>query len=1217
MLSSRNKQTSTMPAKDKIQFTNEQDAAIRTRDGDLLVAAAAGSGKTRVLVERLLEQIDQGADVSQFIIITYTRAAATELKSKILTEINERLATVSRDKIRHLRRQRALIPQAEIGTIHAFCARLIRRYAHVLGISPEFRVAGEDENESQLLLQQSLDDILKTRYAAANSGEDDGFSLLLETVSSSRYDSDLVRTIRSVREKLLSNPNPETWAQAQLVKWDISEKNDVAETDWGAGLLRHAGETAAFWREELLSVRAVIENDPALRRGNAAAWDEVTDQLAVFEQATKQSWDAAHAAREIVFPRRAGVQKKNYQGDLAVIELCNDLWNDCKKAVTEVTTYFAQPSKAVFADMQAMYPAIKTLVDMVFELERGYAAEKAKRGTGGILDFADLEQLATRLLINTETGEPSETAQELAAQYTELMVDEFQDVSRIQDLLFSALGKAGIRRFLVGDVKQSIYRFRLADPSIFQHYLRHWDDAGRDGNLVLLSKNFRSKPAILDAVNFVFCNIMSELFGEMEYGTRESLYPGKEPEETAEPTEPAVTLAILDKSEIPDDGTDARDLAEPRYAAVEIRRLQAQYGYAWSDFAILLRSVAGGKAQRYERALEAAGIPVTKQGAADVFVTPELSSVLSLLRCILNPLQDVPLVGAMRSPLFGFTPDELSEIRLANRWSGSFYEAVCTAAERDRKCARFLKLLNNYRAEMSGMTAEEFILHIYHETLALSIFGAMPNGQMRRQNLLAFLEYATQTGKCSVFDFVSRLERQLEGGNPPKIAANDSTNTVQILTIHKSKGLEFPVVFLPDLAKGFNRKDESNKILIHPNFGIAAERLDLARKIRYATPMQMAARKTIRRESLAEELRVLYVGMTRAVERLILSARLDDAKADIAKLSRHAGAPVSPQVLREKGCMIDWILLAALTRPEASFFLESRSEPAAPLPHPWKMQYVPYQPPAPQEIPPHQSAALSDCAPPIDIMPGALPDEILHRIQFAYPHMAAVNMPSKLTATGLKGRRMDSETTEDAAPAPNTEAKPRSLIFRRPAFVQETRPLTGAERGVATHLVLQHINFAACTSRAAIDAEVLRLTKAEFITESAAAAVDTGTISAFFQSELGLRVLTADAAGHVRREFKFSLLAPAADFLPNLDENSADEQVLLQGVIDLYLEESDGLLLIDFKTDYIPKGGSTAEKAAEYQGQMAAYAYALERITGISVKESQLYFFAANKGVLL
>jgi len=1165
--------------------TPQQQSAIDAREANILVAAAAGSGKTRVLVERLMDQVEAGLDVSQFLIITYTRAAAQELRGRILTEIGKREAA---HPSKHLQRQRALLYSADIGTIHAFCSKLIREFSHVLHINPDFRTA--DESEARLLLRTALEDTLEERYR--NLDAYPGFAELADTISEGRRDQALVDAVLDVHQKLLSHAYPDEWAAERLRELEISGKQDASETIWGRFLLDAAHQTADFWLREMAEARESFSDDEAFLKSYGGSWDETIAGLARLVVAAKRGWDEVYACFPISFPRAKAVR-----GDY---DRLKDLRRRCKSGMDKLAEVFSLPSHELFDDMRATAPVLTALIALTQDVNQAYQQEKERRSC---LDFSDLEHLAVKLLIDGETGAPTMVAQELARRYTEVMVDEFQDVSHIQDLLFRALSEYGTRRFMVGDVKQSIYRFRLADPSIFLGYYRKFLECEADEpgsrRKVLLSKNFRSRPGILEAVNFLFRRIMSPAFGEMEYGDKEALYPGR-----TESVDDAagVELHVLDLKALPKDGTDDREMAEARHIAAQIQALHETEGYAWGEFAILLRSVSG-KARRYERALEELGIPVKKSGGVDFFYTEEVAAIFALLQVIQNPRQDVPLVGVLRSPLFCFTPDELAQIRLSSP-DGSFYEALRIRAVDDVKCADFLRDLTRYRDAAPDMPVDQFLWHLIAGTSALAIFGARAGGAARRENLLALLAYARRavSGGClSLFDFVALLEKRLEQGDVLQVASVDGgADAVSIMSIHKSKGLEFPVVCLPDLSKRFNQQDVTKQILVHPTLGFGSMRRDLERKIRYSTLARTAIGQKLKQETFAEELRVLYVAMTRAEARLVMTVSLDVAEKTLSELALRTSDPVSSQVLESASNMAQWVLLPAMLRPEAMSLRGDAPVPLVSCDYPWKITQIACEPNKLRRLPVETDANIP--------LPTAPPDaDFVRAMEYRYPYTGAVDLPSKLTATELKGRALDREASEEAE---SYQAKPMQTIFRKPDFIEQNRPPTPAERGTAIHLVMQYIDFAHCLDLAGVEAEITRLAQEGRVPPRLVPAIDAEAILTFFQSPLGQHVRSTKT---LRREFKFSLLVAASGLLESGD---MDKQILLQGVIDCYLDEPDGLVLIDFKTDYIPPGGLEA-KALEYQGQMKAYSYALERITGKRVKETLLYFFGVGESVAL
>ena len=1161
-----------------MKFTPAQQHAIDARVDDLLVSAAAGSGKTRVLVERLLNQVEEGASVNEFLIITFTKAAGAELKGRILEALAERQAL---RPSKHLARQSALVYGADIGTIHAFCGKIIREFAHKLDQNATFRQI--DDLEGKTLKRETIETIIEARYAGMEAYP--GFEVLVDLLSQGRRDEALLEVTLNLHEKFRSHADPQAFAKTCLEELEVSGKKDAKETIWGAYLMAQAKARASYWLRSMQEAETAF--DDAFQKGYGNSWNTITAWLTQFVKACDQSWDAVHAAKEL--PKESGrVKGEGY-------ETFKSLRERCRKEIKELGALFAESAKSVLEDIANTKPATQALLSLVEDLDRAYTAAKTRRAC---LDFSDLEHLAYKLLVDQNSKAPSEAAGEIAARYKEVMIDEFQDVSGIQDALFKALSECGTRRFMVGDVKQSIYRFRLADPSIFRAYYKKFslfhpeDETG--GRKVLLGKNFRSHPEILSAVNFLFRHLMSESFGEMQYGDDEALYPGKEHAQSPE-QEARVQLDVLDLQTLP--AGEARDLAEARHVANEIAKLQKEQNYRFQDFAILLRSVK--KAERFARALEEHGIPVAKSGDEAFFYTEEVASFMSLLFVITNPRQDVPLLSVLRSPLYGFSPDRLAEIRITDR-SGSFYEALRQHAEKDTVSRKFLDDLSGYRALATDMPCDIFLWKLLRETHTLTIFGAKEDGEMRCANIMALVHLAEQSGGGqTLFDFVKTLEKRVEYESKPKVAgAGSVADAVQIMSIHKSKGLEFPVVFLPDLAKKINTDDYKKHVLIHPELSIGSIYRDLERRIWYSTLPHEAIKQRLKIEAMSEELRCLYVAMTRAEERLIMTVTIDnaekktDGKTKLQTLAEKVENPIPPQLLSAESSVGNWILLASLLREDAGAIRSGAELPIQTTATPWNIRLIPCT----EKMADETKKDKSDLCEPLESVEI---DETFRRyMEFSYPHQIAENLPSKITATQIKGRVIDEEIQAEAVAL---QTRKRPLLFRKPEFIEEARPLTAAQKGTATHLVMQYIRYEACKKHTDVQAEIARLIREERIGKREGEAVDTMKIWNFFQTPLGVRLRENKT---LVREFKFSVLAKAHE----IGLGKSDESLLLQGVVDAYFEENDGITVLDFKTDIVAEE-NLEEHCKSYHAQLAAYAHALGKITGKPVKEVLLYFF--------
>ena len=1161
----------------KLQFTPSQEAAITRRGSSVLVSAAAGSGKTRVLTERLMSYItdeNDPKDIDSFLIITYTRAAAAELKGRIISELMERSAAEPDN--RRLRRQTNLCYRAQIGTIHSFCTTVLRENAHSLGISPDFKVLEEDR--ASVMKRRALELTMDEAYAAMKPD----FRALVDTVGAGRDDRRLENIILTLHEKMQSHADPELWAAQQKKLLDMENVDDIAQTPWGEFLLLRAKRSAEHWAAEMETLVQQMQAEEKIKNAYSSSVEETALAIRDFVRTLPEGWDKAAEKLPIPFTRLGSLRSSP---DPELSELIKARRESCKKAMEKLGDSFSAGSAELMKAMKAMAGAMKCLLDMTLEFSRKFAAEKRR---AGCVDFSDLEHLAARLLVSD--GEPTELAKKISQRYTEIMVDEYQDVNAVQDMLFHAVSKEGRNLFMVGDVKQSIYRFRLADPGIFLEKYRvfdHDEDASHGmSRKILLRENFRSRACVLDAANHVFKNIMSRDLGELDYDEEASLKCGADyyPEDG----EKAAELSIIRLPKDGDEDSPDKTLIEARVVAKKIRDLvESDYTVfdkgvsrpvRYGDIVILMRS-PGGAGAAYTAALAEQGIPVSEQRGISFFSTPEVSAMVSLLAVIDNPHQDVPLISVLRSVFFGFTGDELSQIRACNKDS-SFFNALCIHAEKSEKSADFIAKLRSLRSVAPDLPTDALIRRMYNTVGAMATLAAMDSGRERQRNLMMLLEYGSKfesEGFRGLFKFVASLRRMIDRGEEPSLPGGESGNAVSIMSIHKSKGLEFPVVFLCDTGRKFNKQDMMQTVLIHADLGLGPKFTDMARGIEYPTIARRALTAKMTEELLSEEMRVLYVAMTRAKERLFITCAMKDPEKTIDKLRAGATEPIAPMELEGAQSMGHWLIQTALLpQDKIKLFVEDPVEP---------------------EKPEDEEQCILPEADPQEV------DRIAAKLEFTYPHEQAVFLPSKLTATELK----DDSAVADGESA-HLVPRMRSSIFRMPELGHE-RAMSGAEKGTATHLVMQYIDFARIGSVDEIKGEILRLKDGGFITERQAGGVDAEAVLGFFKSEVGQRVLKADK---VLRELPFSLLSNAGEYFPGGEGDS----LLIQGVIDCCIEENNELTIIDYKTDYVNQK-NLSEKIAYYAGQVGTYAKAMRRVTGKNVQGMVLYFLRSGQAVFM
>ena len=857
------------------------------------------------------------------------------------------------------------------------------------------------------------------------------------------------------------------------------------------------------------------------------------------------------------------------------------VWEACKTEHKKLGKMLSISGEEALEDLTAMAPAMTALLELTAEFSRRYQAEKLRLN---VADFSDQEHLALRLLV-AEDGTPTELGEQVAARYQEILVDEYQDTNEVQNAIFRAVSRDGNNIFTVGDVKQSIYRFRLADPGIFlekYHRFCHHEEAERgEERKILLSKNFRSRREILDATNFVFENILSEEMGDMDYGEDEALHFGAEYYPERHDCDTEFHLISARQRSGDNDRPVKKLTAEARFVAKRIRQLlDEEYPVTAEDgtfrpcrpedIVILMRS-PGSRTAAFAQALAERNIPCSFEESGDFFHTMEISVMMGLLQIIDNPRQDVPLIAVLRSPLFGFTPDRLAQIRGKTR-DGDFYDAV--AADEGEDCKAFLEDLKSLRLAARDMRVHRLIWHIYNRLNVLGVFGAMDSGEARKENLIALSRHAERfegNGYKGVFAFVTQLQRLLEQGQAPATRGAAAVNGVRLMSIHKSKGLEFPIVILADLDHAFSRQDFDSPVLVHPEMGLGPRCIDLKRKIKYPTLAREAIQEKLRRENLAEEQRILYVAMTRPKEKLILVTSMYHAAGRLQKLASAASCPVLPEAVASGKTFGEWLLLPLLCRPEAAPLRQMADVMVEGL-------YTGAT--APWQVFIHDSESFRWWFGANEETASETPKREVPfnagMLEFAYPYVLETALPSKVTATQLKGRALDEEIAEKAVHIPYIRP------LTQPKFRQQHAGLTPAEQGTATHLVLQFLDFADLN----VKEQVEKLLEKRLLTETQAAAVNVDVLERFLKSPLAQEIRNAS---NVLREYRFTLLMRAKDYD---GAAKSDDEILLQGVVDCCYETEEGLCIVDFKTERVWQAADIAQRA-EGAGEKSGAAYAL------------------------
>ena len=1153
-------------------LTPQQRMAVENRGGKLLVSAAAGSGKTKVLVDRLLMYIMDPAspcNIDDFLIITYTKAAAAELRGKIAAKLSEHLA--EQPENRHLQRQMQRIYLAKISTVHSFCTDLLREYAYELDLPGDFRMA--DENECRQLREMAMEETLEHAYA--NGLNDPDFRAFVDTQGLGRTDRLVPEIVQKVFDSSRCHLDPEKWLDHCVASADLSRVEDAAQTVWGDYLVKDLkaylamqitameGALEIARQEELEKVEALLETALKFLRHleEAQDWDEIVDRRKINYGTLR-------------FPKKADEDTK------ARIKAIRD---GCKTGLEKKLKIFCDKSETVLEALGQTGAAVRGLVSLTRDFGERYQNLKRRRR---VLDFSDLEQRTLDLLVGKSRTAPTRIAREVGNRFREVLVDEYQDSNAVQDAIFTALTAQRQNCFMVGDVKQSIYQFRLADPGIFLEKYHDYADAEHaesgEGRKVLLSANFRSGGAVLDACNDVFYRCMSESVGGLDYGEAEALREGIPHEPLGEPE---VELHVLTT---PEDtyGKEAAYVADRIVSLLDgshmIRDREGLRPIRPEDIVILLRS-PGSVGQVYQDALSARGIRSSFGSGRDLLQTAEIGLLRSLLQIISNPRQDIPLLAVLASPMFGFTADDLARIRGGNRHC-DFWEALL--AENSDQTRSFVTTLTRFRELSRTVTLARLLEEIIVSTRIDSICAAMESGVERTANIREFYRLAMDfeaTARRDLSQFLEHLELLEEKGLAMQDAA--SGGAVGIMSIHKSKGLEYPVVFLSSLSRSFNREDLRAPVLCDKDLGLGLSAVDHATRIRFPTVAKRAIAARAIRESLSEELRVLYVAMTRAKDRLIMTYAAKSPEKELAEIARCLEPGGTALLAGDVTCPGQWVLMEAMCRTEAGeLFALAEAQPDCTRTsrHAWRIETAEY-------------AEESETAPQNeDIMVNRMPEEmgmmLARHAGFRYGHDGATRTPSKQTATQLKGREKDQEASEGSTPAP------MKRIWR--AMDRSSR--SGREYGSAMHALMQYLRFDTCATAEGLEQEIERITERKLLTPEQAQCADREGILAFFRTELGQKLLT----GEVLREFKFSILDDARKYGDGLE----GEQILLQGVVDCALIEPDGITVVDFKTDYVTED-TVDTVAARYRNQVKIYAEALERIYERSVKKRYLWLF--------
>ncbi len=1176
------------------KWTEHQQQAIDARGGTLLVSAGAGSGKTAVLTERVLSRLTdpvQPVDANHLLIVTFTNASATEMRQRIAKKLQEKLREQPGDPL--LRRQSALLEQASISTVHAFCQNLIRPFLAELGYAPDSRLA--DEKELSLWEEETAQTVLEEAYETG----DRAFLDLIELFSTKRDDRPVFDVLKTFYRFLRSHPFYEDWLERSFAMYD--SKVPLTATPWGQILLQQGREIIRLQTELAAQALRYAKEDEKVLKGYGPSLES---DLAMWEKintcAENGTWeDLREAAASLSFPRIGTVRDPDDPGLIDTIKAIRD---GEKKAADQLKTRIFTASEDEYReDLEALRPQIKTLFDLILRYDAVFTEIKKDHHA---IDFSDLEHLTLRLLW-TGRGDsrvPTDLAKELGSSFEEIYVDEYQDTNEVQERIFTALSKEGNNLFLVGDLKQSIYQFRMASPRLFrekkEQYPAYDPNAPRFPAKIDLVENFRSREEVLGGINYFFERIMRRDCGGVDYHDGESLVCGNR----EYPTTPGVGVEfrMLDLSEV---SPDQRPIwHEANYVAASIDEMLRSGQMVYDndekklrpmlpgDICILMRSPKDS-AGIFLEALERYGIPALAQARKGFLTSREISAVLAVLEVVDNPLQDIELVAALRSPIFSYSFDEITKLRLVDRKAPLFANLTKQAEEGEQRARGVLAILSELRRKASVLTSDELIMELLDRSGLESVVLATNGGRLRRQNLRLLVQYAKEyegRGYHGIAAFL-RLTRKLKETNEDLSEASvlgSSARCVQILTIHGSKGLEFPVVFYCNLEKQYNETDLRSAFALHPTLGFACNRRDFQKGIQYPSIPLEAMRIDLRNRSRSEEIRLAYVAMTRARERLILVGAMKDPIGKMQKqqnVGETSGALPASYLLAQNNTM-DLLLAALNNDPLGKAEICKGNELNREIP--WakgtfKVILAMAQD-EPEEIEVRKDEFLEQEDP-------VLLESFSRRADYVYPRKLATMVPTNLSVSFLAH--------------PSFEG----YHFRsRPTFLY-AKGLTPTERGNAHHKFMQYCDF----KRAKEDpkAECERLVAAGFLSPEEGQAVETERIRAFFDGALGQRVFRAD---NIRREFRFWAEVDGAFLKKYTTYDIEDLSTTVQGVADLVLIEDGEAVIVDYKTDRIDDGAQLEQK---YRLQLLLYRRMVSQILGIRVKECLLYSFWLNKAL--
>lgn len=1201
----------------EVKWTNEQLQAIQEKNSNILVAAAAGSGKTAVLVERIIHKIiDEQMDIDKILVVTFTNAAASEMRERILEAIYKKLEENPENV--HLQRQIILLNKASICTIHSFCLDVIHNHFYEIDLPSNFKIA--DTAEIDLLKQEVLDDLFEQKYTE----NDKNFIELLENYTNYRGDEALQELVLKIYKFIQSSPFPIKWLQEKLELLKIEDK-DISQTIWGKLIIQTVDDDI----QESIMQLEVTKSKMALYPEMTKFYQTISEDIINLQDLQKyNSWDE-------LYIKLLNFNFSKWPVDKKVI---NDLKEDSKEIRDKVKKHIKEKTAKLLScsqeqavkDLKIITPILEKLSNLVTEFTKNFAEKKKEKNC---IDFNDIEHFALKILLD-ENNNPTEVAKKYKEKFEEIAIDEYQDSNLVQEAILTSISK-GNNIFMVGDVKQSIYKFRQARPELFlqkyDEYKNKEEKAQEDNLKIQLFRNFRSRQNILNITNLVFESIMSKELGDINYNENEYLNYGAnypEPEEIKN----YAGIAELDIIDLKEDESITAfegeedeeeqervedDVLEAKFVANKIQELlnnnymvfDKKQGYRKirpKDIVILLRATSN-LSPIYEKELSDLELPVFSDTSGTYLDTVEIQTILSVLKIIDNPLQDIPLAVVLRSSICNFTDNDLITIRLTDR-NCNFYEALIKTrlicdGDLKNKIESFLEKLEKWKSISQYMPLDEFIWQIYLDTGYYQYVGLLPNGAMRQANLKTLFEKAKQYEKASFkglfnfIQFIDKLKKQ-NGDLASAKLIGENEDVIRIMSIHKSKGLEFPVVFLCNSHKKFNMQDLNDNILLHQDIGFGPTIMDTTRKIKYSSIAKDAIKLKMKQETLSEEQRILYVALTRAKEKLYITGRSKDFtkyvqdKNKVLEMYESENIKLDAKLMKKANSYLDWIMYVYLFNQGRTITLKGESYKLSDI----ITLNVSNKKDLLKALAKEEVVEQIDLKEKIEQILKNKSDEenkkseqaLKELLEWKYDYIVDTTLPTKSSVTKIKQEKIKLEEILKGIESEEVEYK-KSYT---PKFMQEDKKISSAEKGTLVHLCIQRLDERKDYELKDIQNMILNLVEKEIITQNEADAIDVNLIYQYTKSQLFEELRKAK---EVHKEQPFYINIPAKDVVSEA-ENSK-KNILVQGIIDLYyIDKNDNLVLIDFKTDYISNEPNAKEKILDkYKVQLEIYKTALEQ----------------------